>query len=298
MGESKRILDWDMAGFKAELNRALQLDPNFATNNFVYVYRTSLTGPHNGVVRLVASGDVSTGVETPLVDLPTLSSATNHNGGAIHFGLDGKLYVAVGDNANSAHAPDLNFVFGKMLRFNADGSIPSDNPFCTTAGVQTCAVWARGLRNPFTFAMQPGTGRIHINDVGEVTWEEVNLGVAGANYGWPSTEGATSAAGITGPLFTYKHSGAGSSSGSFFVGFAIAGGAFYPTSGPFPAPYRGSYFFADYVSQWIGRVDLANGNAAYAFGSIGGQPVDMLVGQDGALYVLSHSGSITRITSP
>ena len=159
-------------------------------------------------------------------------------------------------------------------------------------------MWARGLRNPFTFAMQPGTGRIHINDVGEVTWEEVNLGVAGANYGWPSTEGATSAAGITGPLFTYKHSGAGSSSGSFFVGFAIAGGAFYPTSGPFPAPYQGSYFFADYVSQWIGRVDLANGNAAYAFGSIGGQPVDMLVGQDGALYVLSHSGSITRITSP
>ncbi len=68
---------------------------------------------------------------------------------------------------------------GKMLRFNDDGTIPSDNPFCTTQGNPACAVWAYGLRNPFTFAVQPGTGRIHINDVGEVTWEEINLGAAG-----------------------------------------------------------------------------------------------------------------------
>ena len=278
-------------------------DPNFASNNFVYVYYTA-TSPttHNRISRLVANGDVSTGAETLLVDLPSLSSATNHNGGAIHFGLDGKLYVGVGDNADSARSQDLNDVFGKLLRFNADGSIPGDNPFCTTAGTQQCAIWARGLRNPFTFAVQAGTGRIHINDVGQDTWEEIDLGAPGANYGWPGSEGPDNiSAGITAPLFAYKHSAAspaGSGPGGFFVGFAIAGGAFYPSNGNFPAPYRGSYFFADYVSQWIGRMDLANGNAAYAFGSIAGSPVDMLVGPDGALYVLTTGGSITRFSAP
>ena len=106
---------------------------------------------------------------------------------------------------------------------------------------------------------------------------------------------------MTASLFTYKHSAAspaGSGPGGFFVGFAIAGGAFYPATGAFPAGYRGSYFFADYVSRWIARLDVANGNAAYAFGSIAGQPVDVLVGQDGALYVLAHEGSITRISAP
>ena len=76
-----------------------------------------------------------------------------------------------------------------MLRINPDGSIPSDNPFLSqTTGINQ-AIWARGLRNPFTFAIDPTNGRIHINDVGEDTWEEVNHGVAGSNYGWPQTEG-------------------------------------------------------------------------------------------------------------
>ena len=107
-------------------------------------------------------------------------------------------------------------------------------------------------------------------------------------------------AGITGPLFTYKHSAAsppGSGPGGFFVGQCIAGGAFYPTTGNFPTAYRGSYFFADYVQGFIGRVDLANGNATYAFSNGLSQPVDLLVGSDGALYVLRRS-AITRITSP
>ena len=81
--------------------------------------------------------------------------------------------------------------FGKLLRFNEDGTIPTDNPYYATQSGLARAVWASGLRNPFTFAVQPGTGRIHINDVGQDTWEEINLGVAGANYGWPYSEGPT-----------------------------------------------------------------------------------------------------------
>jgi len=276
------------------------LHPNFAANGFVYVYyTTAANGTHNRVSRFTASGDTA-GSEQILFELPALSSATNHNGGAMHFGVDGKLYVAVGDNANSANAPLLTSVFGKMLRLNDDGTIPSDNPFFASTTGQAQAIWARGLRNPFTFAVQPGTGRIHINDVGEGTWEEINLGVQGANYGWPASEGPDNlSAGITGPLFTYKHSAAspaGSGPGGFFTGFAIAGGAFYPDAAPFPAAYRNSYYFADYVSRFVARYDWVN-NASYAFATVSGDPVDLLAGADGALYLLTRGG-ITRFSAP
>jgi len=282
--------------------------PNFASNNFVYVYYTATTPTtHNRISRFtaVANGNVVVpNSEDILVDLPDLSSATNHNGGAIHFGADGKLYVGVGENANRANSQDPNSPLGKLLRFNDDGLIPGDNPFCNTQGNLACAVWAYGLRNPFTFAVQPGTGRIHINDVGEATWEEINLGAAGANYGWPNSEGPSNVTGsITGPLFTYKHSAAtpvaGSGPGGFFVGNVIAGGTFYPNTGTglFPAPYRGNYFFADSGARFIGMIDLANGNATYSFGAVTGFPVDMLVASDGALLVLTR-GTIERFSSP
>src|SRR5215470_2726619 len=140
-------------------------DPNFATNHYVYVYYTAtIPAIHNRVSRFTANGDTAlAGSETIILELNDLSSATNHNGGAIHFGPDGKLYIGVGENANPSRAQDRNDPFGKILRLNADGSIPSDNPFCATNELR-CAVWALGLRNPFTFAFQPGTGRMHIND--------------------------------------------------------------------------------------------------------------------------------------
>jgi glucose/arabinose dehydrogenase len=292
----------DSAGERGLIGVALH--PGFATNGFVYVYSTRATGgvSHNRISRFTAAGDVAAaGSELALVDLPNLSGATNHNGGGMHFGSDGKLYVGVGDNANGAQAQNLALPFGKLLRFNDDGSIPTDNPFFASQSGLARAIWAYGLRNPYTFAVQAGTGRIHINDVGEGTWEEINVGSSGANYGWPGSEGPDNVgAGITGPLFTYKHSDAnplGSGPGGFFKGFAIAGGAFYPASGAFPAGYRDQYYFADYVSQFVGRIDLANGNAGYAFASLSGSPVDLLVGLDGAVYVLTRAG-VTRISAP
>jgi glucose/arabinose dehydrogenase len=280
----------------------LALHPNFPATPWVYVhYTTRSGGVHNRISRFMALGDITLGLEDRLVDLPDLSSADNHNGGALHFGVDGKLYVGVGDNANADHAPDLTTPLGKLLRFNDDGSIPSDNPHYATQSGLARAIWASGLRNPFTFAVQPGTGRIHINDVGQDTWEEINLGSAGANYGWPATEGPTSATGISAPLFAYRHDPAtppGSGPGGFFTGQSIAGGAFYPTGGgSFPAAYRGSYFFGDFVRRFVGRLDAANGNAAYAFATLQDNPVDMLVGLDGALYVLTR-GNVVRIAPP
>ena len=292
----------DSAGERGLIGVALH--PDFATNGFVYIYSTRVTGgaSHNRISRLTASGDVAlAGSEVALVDLPNLSNATNHNGGGMHFGNDGKLYVGVGENANGAQAQNLALPFGKMLRFNDDGSIPNDNPFFATQSGIARSVWAYGLRNPFTFAVDPATGRIHINDVGEVTWEEIDVGTAGANYGWPGSEGPDAIGGaIVAPLFAYKHSDAtppGSGPGGFFKGAAIAGGDFYPASGPFPAGYRGQYYFADFVNRFVGRLDGANGNVAYAFASLTGSPVDLRVANDGALLVLTRN-NVTRITAP
>ena len=269
--------------------------PNFAVNNLVYAYYTVPgSPPHNRISRFTANGDVVVpSSEQILADLPNLS-ATNHNGGAIHFGADGKLYVGVGENAVPANSQSLLNPLGKLLRFNDDGTIPSDNPFSNSP------IWALGLRNPFTFAVQPGTGRIHINDVGQNTWEEVNLGVAGANYGWPTTEGPTSNPLFTEPLLAYRHSATsppGSGLGGFFTGCAIAGGTFYPDAGPFPGAYRGNYFFADLCTNFVARLDLANGNAVYSFGAVTGGAVDMLVANDGALLVLTRT-SIVRFSAP
>ncbi len=153
----------------------IAFDPDFGnSNNFVYVYYTVSSPLHNRVARFTANGDVAAGGETPILDLDGLSAFTNHNGGAIHFGPDGKLYVAVGENANSSNSQSVSTRLGKILRINSDGSIPADNPtsFPGIAGSPSGlnkAIWAVGLRNPFTFAFQPGTGRMFIDDVGEST---------------------------------------------------------------------------------------------------------------------------------
>ena len=138
-----------------------------------------------------------------ILELDNLSGATNHNGGALAFGPDGKLYAAVGENANGANAQTLANLHGKMLRLNSDGTIPTDNPFYTTATGRNRAIWALGLRNPFTFAFNPNGPEMFINDVGQNTWEEINDGRAGANYGWPTTEGATSDPRFVSPRYAY-----------------------------------------------------------------------------------------------
>lgn len=126
--------------------------------------------------RFKDSGDVadSNHGEVNLLDFDNLSSATNHNGGAIHFGEDGKLYVAHGDNANGTNAQTLANLLGKMIRKNpvpdSAAQIPTDNPFYNTASGKNRLIWTLGLRNSFTFSIQSGTGRVFINDVGQTCW--------------------------------------------------------------------------------------------------------------------------------
>ena len=124
-----------------------------------------------------------------------------------------------------------------------------------------------------------------INDVGQRDWEEINLGVAGANYGWPSTEGPTSAQGIRAPLFAYGH-GSGSTTGE-----AIVGAAFYsPGVRTFGKRYAGDYFFADLSSGWIRRMDGFTGQVV-GFASGVNVPVALAVNdRDGSLWYLERGG--------
>ena len=274
-------------------------DPNFANNNFVYVYYTATTPTiHNRVSRFTANGNVAVaGSEVVIFDLNTLSGATNHNGGAIHFGPDGKLYIAVGENANPAHAQSVANLLGKILRINSDGTIPNDNPtsFLGIAASPTGnnrAIWTVGLRNPYTFTFQPTTGRMFINDVGQNAWEEINDGIAGSNYGWNICEGVCTPtnSNYRDPLFQYGH---GSSA---TTGCAITGGAFYnPTTANFPAEYVNKYFYAEFCTSWIRRFDPATGTSA-AFATGASNPVDLIVTADGSLYYLARgAGSVFRI---
>jgi glucose/arabinose dehydrogenase len=268
-------------------------DPNFAVNHYVYIYYTVLSTPrHNRISRFTANGDVAVlGSETIILELNDLSTATNHNGGAIHFGPDGKLYAAAGDNANGSNSQTLTNLLGKILRLNADGTVPSNNPFFNQTSGNNRMIWALGLRNPFTFAFQSGTTRMFINDVGENTWEEINDGIAGSNYGWPATEGPTTNPLYRSPVFYYSH-GSGPT-----VGCAITGGAFYnPATQNFPASYTGKYFFADYCSGWI-RVLETGGYTASDFASGISSPVDLQVGPEGYLYYLArgNGGQVYKV---
>lgn len=193
----------------------------------------------------------------------------------------------MGDNTFPDLAQDLNTLHGKMLRLNKDGSIPADNPFFGTGYNQ--AIWAYGLRNPFTFAVHPVTGRIFINDVGQGSWEEINNGIPGANYGWPLTEGPNPPGNpnLVYPIYYYSHA----------EGCAIVGGTFFsPQNTNFPANYQGVYFFADLCSNWIRMLNPSHGNNVTGFATGVNNPVDLDVGPDGNLYYLARgAGAVGRI---
>ena len=264
-------------------------DPNFVTNRFVYVYYTRATPLpiKNRVSRFTANAN-NPDVARPNSEVVILddiaSDAGNHNGGAIHFGLDGKLYVATGDGgAMATNSQSLGTLSGKLLRINSNGSVPPDNPFVGTPGARE-EIWALGLRNPYTFGIDPENGKIHINDVGANSWEEINLGAAGANYGWPECEGACADPEFTNPIHAYTHE----------VGQAITGGAFYRKA-QFGSLYVGSYFFSDYLGGFIKRLDL--NNQVSDFWNPQNGPVDLKVGPDGALYYLSiFDAAVYKIT--
>lgn len=269
------------------------VDPEFSANQFIYVYYTVPTVPvHNRVSRFVLDGDVvNPASETVLYELDDLNPTSFiHNGGALHFGTDGYLYIASGDGSFRSRVQQLNSTFGKLLRIKKDGTIPESNPFVASATGKYQAIYAMGFRNPFSFAIN-ASNDIYLNDVGQDTWEEINKVELGKNYGWPTCEGAfrflssnpcnkVGQSTFADPLYAYHHS-----TGTV-TGKSITGGAFYAGS-QFPAEYAGRYFFGDYVNDWIKVYNPQDGSVS-GFADTTYGVVDLQVGTDGTLYYLSY----------
>lgn len=309
------------------------VDPGFATNHFVYLYYTRPTlgsctasaGAFNRVSRFTMLGDtIDPASELVLLDNINVP-AGNHNGGDLHIGNDGDLYVSIGDGGTNPRggggtaAQDLSLLNGKILRITTTGGVPADNPFVGLPNAQSCAmagigapttakcteIYDYGLRNPYRFAFDPNTtlNRFFINDTGESTWEEVDAGGRGLNYGWNTREGFCNTgsstdcpptpAGFTDPLTAYNHS----------IGCSfITAGAFIP-DGIWPAQFDGGYLFGDggcgkiFLRTSAGAVDYAS-----PFATTTGTLVDMTFltqnGQTALYYVTNANSQLHRITGP
>jgi glucose/arabinose dehydrogenase len=270
-------------------------DPNFNTNHYLYIYYTATTPTiHNRLSRFTTNGDVVlSGSEFTLLDAEPVTDIY-HNGGGMGFGKDGKLYLSMGEDNNPINAQTLTTYKGKLLRFNSDGSTPSDNPFSSSTNAATRKIWCTGLRNPYTLSIQPGTGRIFINNVGSDFWEEINDGTSsGKNFGWPTVEGFGSNPAFTNPIFAYPHSAAGQH------GCAITGGTFFnPASTNYPSQYIGKYFYMDFCNGWMyyltpGTTSFTN-NTLFATG-LTTQNIALQVGTDGNLYYINRFGSVAGV---
>lgn len=256
--------------------------PDFPQVPYVYVCQVvERPYPHHVVSRFTLEGDrAAPGSELILFEGDDQSKLggqkiDGHQGGALHFGIDGNLYVGIGEQTAGAPSQSMASLLGKILRINPDGSIPTDNPFASEAEGKYRAIWALGCRNPFGFAVQRGTGRIFINDVGGKA-EEINEGKAGANYGWPTVDhGPTDDPRFLGPIHHYPTA-------------CVTGGAFSDSASPWPVDYRGKYFFADFNHGFIKTIDPDAPAASRGFASGLHRPVDLRFAPNGDLYILQR----------
>lgn len=268
----------------------LALDPAFDANGYVYVFAT-VSRSEQQIIRFTDSGGLGVAKTVIRDKLPTRGAF--HSGGGLKVGPDGKLYFSIGDNLVADNAQDLSTLAGKICRINLDGSTPADNPFVTPTG-QPRAVFALGLRNPFRFCFAPD-GRLFAMDVGsdgEGRREEINLIVAGSNYGWPLVEGrqpAPADPAFIDPIHDYHEGG------------AAPVGAVYYTGQQFPAEYSGNLFHLEYVLNRLYRAVLEGDRVVRheVFYEGEGGPVDLVQGPDGALYYTElQGGRIRRISYP
>ncbi len=277
----------------------LAIDPDFPTPAHLYVFYTPFSGSQTDNVNRVSRftmGATTIDPQSEVIVLDDIPAGLGfHLGGCLRFGADENLYISTGDTGWSTPYPqDLGLLQGKILRIHKDGSIPADNPFVSVPGARD-EIYQWGLRNPFRFAVKPGTSKIFIGDVGFNSWEEIDFGPAGANFGWPNCEGNCGNPAFTNPIYQYSHT-----QGSA----AIVGNVFYQGSN-FPAEFSGNYFFFDHSRGHLGRMILGandqvlsvslpfieTASEGWGFG-----PVDLVLGPDGALYYCTYfPGQIRRI---
>jgi glucose/arabinose dehydrogenase len=308
----------------------LALHPDYRENRRLFVMYSTNPANESGDPHDAVLAEYSTSPADPdRVDesvperrlLTVLEPEGNHNGGAIEFGSDGFLYVALGDGGGGGdehgaigNGQALDTLLGKILRIDVDsrgagqygipaGNLADDNPAALPE------IWSYGLRNPWRFSVDACTGDMYIADVGQDAFEEVNVepaGTAGRNYGWrlmeaeacfnPATGCAADAQNSVLPVASYPHEGPGIS------GFSITGGYVY--RGSAIPNLRGTYLYADFISNVLLALRMSGGELTLPQTSLSdnftpGQGVQRIssFGQDnaGEVYVVSFGGSIYRI---
>jgi len=277
----------------------LAFDPDYATNGFFYVYYSAPGGAnHQSIVaryQVTADPDVADPASEAIL-LQFSEPYANHNGGCLAFGPDKNLYIAVGDGGNAGdpqnNAQTLTTVLGKILRITNTGAIPADNPFFGMGGGVREEIWAYGLRNPWRFSFDRGTGDLWCGDVGQNKIEEIDIIVKGGNYGWRLFEGDQDYNNPTNvdisttnrPVVTYTHA----------VGSAVTGGYVY--RGAAVTGLAGSYVYGDFGSGRLWAL-VWNGTSVVSNAEIASVPAPASFGEDfaGELYICSFDGSIYRL---
>ena len=276
----------------------IAFDPNYATNHFVYISYTvavtqnNVTTGYARVSRFTASGNTINPATEKVFYQGDEAQALHHPGNDLRVGPDGKLWWSVGDNdPNIWNGETLNNIYGKIIRFNPDGSIPSDDPFVNVPRAAK-GIYAWGLRNPFRFTFLPN-GQAMTADTGSSFWEELDTISAGGNYGWPWFEGNCFSCGTINPAYAYGH---------YAVDSAVSAIAAYSGS-TFPKAYDNVVFFGDYNRRDIQAVTFAPGYRTEVsdnvFDTNAGTIADLVQGPDGNLYFVSvFEGTFSKISAP
>jgi len=320
------------------------VDPDFARTRRLFLYYSRADGTdldrHRVVsARLGTDDKLDRASEKVLID--HLRGPRNHDGGGLAIGPDGKLYVGVGDTGcNSNRPPDppyaptnyfatcLSNANGKILRITLDGAVPDDNPLARVAQATACGdhcgdatgaklapprreIWAWGFRNPWRFWFDPRTGKLWVGDVGEITWEEIDVVERGRHYGWPWREGrhgwpqsrcrsiSPGAGDCVDPVYECHHgTGPDGDCKSITAGAIV-------DSCRWPERWRGRYLFADNANARLFalRVTPARDSIVpHSREDLGrftdGIPVSIHLGPDGDLYLAvfpGHDGKIVRL---
>jgi len=230
--------------------------PTFSKNGFFFVnYTSGEGGLHTVVSRFHAPGGKRADVASEKILLSVDQPYPNHNGGQLAFGPDGMLYIGLGDGGSRddphGHGQNPATLLGALLRIDVNNdatyAIPTDNPFHGRSGFRG-ELWAYGLRNPWRFSFDAGTGRLYLADVGQDDVEEIDIIERGGNYGWNVVEGDICTSGVgtvcdrsrfESPLHTYRHP----------EGVSVTGGFVY--RGDDIPGMCGVYLFADYGTMRV-----------------------------------------------
>lgn len=297
----------DVQGGNEEGLLGLAFHPQYATNGHFYVNYTAYdagTGARRTVIAryTASSGDPNRADPASALSILEFPQPySNHNGGALAFGPDGYLYLAVGDGGSGGdpqnHGQRLDTLLGKILRIDVNApsggrnyGIPADNPFIGRAGARG-EIWAYGLRNPWRISFDPPTGRLYAGDVGQGQREEIDLITKGGNYGWRIMEGTQcygaagcNQTGLIAPLVDYRVAAAQS----------VTGGYVY--RGPSVPSLVGAYVYADFVGGQIWRLDYDGTLPAQSRLLFSSRLQIASFGQDkrGELYFLAFDGRVYR----